>query len=356
MIDKKALSAGLKKGKVEREAGEINYLRVKDGFAGIERGSVVLEPGRPVHGFPHIKRIFTLEKGLQRNMGGCRLFAEEKIDGFNVRVAFHQGRIYAFSRGGFLDMFVTEKAREMGLEVFFGAHPEKVLCGEMIGNTPYTEPAGGFDVRLFVFDIDRGDGTYIPCEERYSLLRDYSILGVPQLGRYSSDDYTALRKLILALNKGRKEGMVLKSEDRSKAVKYVTPWSDIDDISKDVGIYFDMPIGFYYQRVLRSAFFISDFGLNRKEYEAKLGRAFFEGLEEAIKKAKGGGELDQEYEISIKDLRIWDDIRRHMSRDVRIEELYRRESDGRTTIRFRKVYKRTNRLLSSYGAGKGVED
>ncbi len=355
-MDRKTIAAGLKKGKVERVAGEIGYLRVRDGFAGIERGTVVLEPGRPVYGFPHIKRVFTLEKGLQRNMGDCSLFAEEKIDGFNVRVASHNGRIYAFSRGGFLDLFVTEKAREMGLEGFFRERPEQVLCGEMIGSTPYTEPSEGFDVRLFIFDIDRGDGAYLPCEERYEALRKHSIQGVPVIGKFRSDDYAGLRKTILSLNKGKKEGMVLKSEDRAKAVKYVTPWSDIDDISKDVGILFDMPIGFYYQRVLRSAFFISDFGLDRKEYSAKLGSAFYEGLIGSLKKASETGSIDQEFEISIRDPKVWDDIRRHMSREVRIEELYRRDEDGRTRIRFRKIYKRTSRLLSSYAGGKGVMD
>ncbi len=346
----------MKKGKVERVAGEVGYLRVRDGFAGIGRGTVILEPGRPVYGFPHIKRIFTLEAGLKRNMAGCEFYAEEKIDGFNVRIVSHGGKIYAFSRGGFLDLFVTEKAREMGLEGFFRERPEHALCGEMIGNTPYTEPAGDFDVRLFVFDIDRGDGTYLPCQERYDLLRKHGISGVPVLGRFSGSDIARLKKTILALNKGRKEGMVLKSEDRTKSVKYVTPWSDIDDISKDVGIFFDMPIGFYYQRVLRSAFFISDFGLDREEYSKMLGKAFYDGLIASARKAASGTDIDAEFEIRIRDLRIWDDVRHHMSRDVRIEELSRKEEDGRTRIRFRKIYKRTNRLLASYAAGKGVED
>ena len=177
MIDKKKIAAALKKGKVERQSGEIKYLRVRDGFAGVERGTAILEPGRPVYGFPHIRRVFTLEAGLKRNLGDCMLFAEEKIDGFNVRVLSHGGRIFAFSRGGFLDMFVTEKARGMGFERFFADFPDSVLCGEMIGNTPYTQPAEGFDVRLYVFDIDRGDGTYIPCQERYDLLRRYGIEG-----------------------------------------------------------------------------------------------------------------------------------------------------------------------------------
>ena len=173
---------------------------------------------------------------------------------------------------------------------------------------------------------------------------------------FRSDDFATLRKAALALNKGRKEGMVLKSEDRAKAVKYVTPWSDIDDIAKDVGILFDMPIGFYYQRVFRSAFFMSDFGLDRTEYSARLGKAFYEGLCASIEKAKRGQDIEEEFRITVRDPRVWDDVRRHMSRDVKIEELYRREEGLGTTISFRKIYKRTSKLLKAYAGGKGVED
>lgn len=350
-----AISEGLKKGKAEKLKEEIEYIRVREGFQGIGRGTVIVGK-RVIFAYPHIKRIFTLENGIKRNIGGCDLFAEEKIDGFNVRIACIEGRIFAFSRGGFLDAFVTEKARGMGFEGFFEDYPGHVLCGEMIGNTPHTPPADDFDVKLFIFDIDEGDGAYLPCKEKYRIIREYGLRGVPMLGRFRSDDYPGLKKLILGLNKSRREGMVLKSEDRSQVVKYVTPWSDIEDIERNSRLLFDMPIGFYHQRVLRSAFFMSDFGLGRDEHAQKLGRAFYGGLVKAIEGARDGREVDEEFEISIKDPAVWDDIRRHMSREVRVEELWRKSEGKEIRIRFRKVYKRTTKLLSSYAAGRGVED
>lgn len=346
---------GIKRGKAARESGELEYIRFREGFRDVERGTVIVGD-RVIWGFPHIKRIFTLEAGLKRNMPEGPLYAEEKIDGFNVRVAFIGKKAYAFSRGGFLDLFVTEKAREMGLEGFFHDHPDHVLCGEMIGNTPYTEPAEDFDVRLYVFDIDQGDGAYLPCEEKYRLMRRHGIRGAPVLGKFDSSDAKGLSKLALSLNRGRKEGMVLKSADREAAVKYVTPYSDIEDIRKESGLLFDMPIGFYYQRVLRSSFFISDFALDRDAHAAMLGKAFYEGLIRSIKKAKKGEEIASEFEISIRDPAIWDDIRKHMSREVKVQELWRREEDGRIRIRFRKVYRRTSKTLISYANGKGMTD
>ena len=187
-------------------------------------------------------------------------------------------------------------------------------------------------------------------------LRKYGIDGVPALGRFQSDDFKGLRKVILSLNKSRKEGMVLKTADRSGAVKYVTPWSDIEDIAGNSGLLFDMPIGFYHQRVLRSAFFIEDFGLDRETHAKMLGKAFYEGLCKAIEKAKAGGEIEDEFEMLIKDQRIWDDIHRHMSKDVKVELVWKKAEKGKTRIRFRKIYKKTTRNLAAFARGKGVTD
>jgi putative ATP-dependent DNA ligase len=355
MVEGKIIAEGMKRGKVERIKGDIEYVRFREGFRGIERGTVIAS-GRVIWGFPHIRRIFTLQKGMARNMRAGQVFAEEKIDGFNVRIAFLDGEIFAFSRGGFLDLFVTEKARGMGLEPFFKEHPEHVLCGEMIGNTPHTKPESAYDVKLYVFDIDEGDGEYLPCEERYWILKRFGIQGVPVLGQFNSDDSPGLKKLAIAINKGKKEGMVLKSADRSQAVKYVTAWSDIEDIERTSGLLFDMPIGFYYPRVLRSAFFMNDFGLGRDEYAKKLGRAFYDGLVDAIRRASEGKGIEEEFEIYFKDQRIWDDIRKHMGKDVKIEEVWRKREAGRTRLRFRKTYRKTSKMLISLAAGKGVTD
>jgi putative ATP-dependent DNA ligase len=347
----------LKAGKAERLSGEIEYIRFRDGHGGVERGTAIAGR-RAVRSYPHIKRIFTLENGLRRNMKDAELYAEEKIDGFNVRIASVGGKVFAFSRGGFLDAFVTEKAREgAGIAAFFRDNPDAVLCCEMLGNTPYTAPTGDFDVALFVFDIDRGNGTHLPCTKRYALVKKYGLRTVPVLGKFRSDDYAGLRKAVLAMNKGRKEGLVLKGAESGCAVKYVTPWSDIEDISNASGMLFDMPIGFFHQRVLRSAFFIRDFGLDRDDYARKLGRAFYDGLEAALKQVQEGGEVCEEFEIAVKNPGIWDDIRRHMSREVKLEELWKRQdTDGRTRIRFRKAYRRTTKTLASYSHGKGVAD
>lgn len=352
-MEAKLLKEALEKGKLEKISDEVEYLRFSVKFKGVERGTVITTD-RIIPAYPHIKRIFTLENGIRNNIKSHVVYAEEKIDGYNVRILSMNGKIYAFSRGGFLDAFVTEKVREMRLDGFFKEYPGHIICGEMIGNTPHTEPTKRFDVILYVFDID--DGKFIGCEERHRIVKKYNMTGVPVLGKFKTDDYAGLKKIALLLNKGCKEGMVIKSEDRKEAVKYVTAYSDIEDIAQASDRFFDMPIGFYHQRVLRSAMFINDFGLDRKKYAEKLGMAFYGGLEDSLNKTKQKKDVTEEFEILIKDEKVWADILKHSSKDARIEEIFRKEEGERVRIRFKRIYKNTKKILSSYANGKAIED
>ncbi len=351
----KIIREGLRTGKVEKLSGEIDYYRFATPFRKVERGTVV-SGKRIIWGFPHIKRIFTIETGIQKNIKDSIVYAEEKIDGFNCRLAKIGNNIYGFSRGGFLDSFITEKAREMKLEKFFKKHPDYVLCGEMVGNTPFTEPEKDFDVRFFVFDIDRGDGSYLPPDEKYNALKHFKIQGVPMLGKFHSDDYVGMKKVARALNRGRKEGMIIKSYDRRHLVKYVTPFADIDDILQTSERFLDMSMGFYYQRILRSSFFIRDFGLGQEKYSAALGNAFYKGLIKAIDKAGSGKQIDREFEILVKNSEIWEEISSHQSKNIGFELLWKKKEKGKTRIRFRKIYWKTTRELASLARGKGVTD
>jgi putative ATP-dependent DNA ligase len=312
-------------------------------------------------GFEHIPRIFTLAKGLERNIGSGNdgeVYIEEKIDGFNLRIAKVEGKIFAFSRGGFIDAFATEKARgdELGFERFFSDYPDYILCGEMIGNTPYTTPTKKFDVKLFVFDIDAGNGEYIPCAERYAILKRYGIESVPQLGKFKVNDVKRIGALALVLNKANKEGMVIKSADRKKTVKFVTPNADIEDIAKCAKVMFDMPLGFYVQRVFRSGIFIKDFGLNQKEYAKALGEAFYSGLHEGIEAVGDGRGAEEVFEIFIKDPKTWETIRHHMSKEVKLAVIFRRQEDGGERIGFRKIYQKTTKKIHDAITGKGEVD
>ncbi len=349
------IEAAKKKGRLVEQHEELDYWRFKEDFHDVLRGTVLIG-NRTILGFPKIKRIFTLEKGLAKNMPSEEIFIEEKIDGFNLRVVSEGGKIFAFSRGGFLDAFSTEKVRDMRFESFFKKYPKYVLCGEMIGNTPYTFPAKGYDVKLLVFDILDEESKLLPVEEKYALLKKFDIFSVPFLGKFKTSDTKKLKQIALSINKDKKEGMVIKSIDRKYAVKYVVPTSDIEDIAHASHALFDMPAGFFHQRVLRSAIFIRDLDLDKDKYALELGKAFYGKLISQLDGAESGEGVFDEYEISIKDATIWDKILKHMGKEVKIEIIFKREENDSIRIRFKKKYKDTGKRLHEFLNGKGVTD
>lgn len=355
-IEKTKVKDAIDKGKAEAMKEEINYIKFRSTYKGIERGTVIAPGRKIIWGFPHIKRIFTLEKGIKKNIKENVVFIEEKIDGSNIRIAKIKGSIYAFSRGGFLDYFATEKSRGLGLEKFFEEHPKYVLCGEMIGNTPYTKPTKKFDVKLLVFDIDDGHGNYLPCEMKYELLKKYNINSVPVLGKFSTDDFREIGKLVGQINRARKEGIVIKSEGRLDVVKYVNTNADIDDIKNCAHLYFDMPSGFFNQRVLRSSFFIRDYNLDREKYAKELGSAYINGLIKALDIVSSGRDIEEEFEILVNDANIWEKIRKHTGKEVKLTIIWKRKEGTKTRIRFTKTYLETTRKLRSYLNGKGITD
>lgn len=350
------IESAKKKGRLVEHKEELYYWRFKEDFHDVLRGTVLIG-NRVIPGFPKIKRIFTLEKGLAKNMPSDEIFVEEKIDGFNLRVASAGGKIFAFSRGGFLDAFSTEKVRGMKLESFFRKYPNYVLCGEMIGNTPYTRPAKGYDVKLLVFDIMDENSDLVPVEDRYNIIKKFSLPSVPVFGRYKTKDLKKLREIALSINKDHKEGMVMKSVDRKHVVKYVVPNSDIEDISHASHALFDMPTGFFHQRVLRSAIFIRDMRLDKKKYAEALGTAFYDSLISQLDSAEDGEGVFDEFEITIRDTTIWDKILKHMGKEVKVEIVFRVENnDGSVRIRFKKKYKDTSKRFHEILNGKAVED
>ncbi|VVB98097.1 RNA ligase [uncultured archaeon] len=356
MAGAEEMRAALAKGAAERgKFGALEYVRFRSPYREIERGSVAIKGGF-YPGFPHIKRIFTLENGLEKNISSERVFAEEKIDGYNLRCVSIGNEIYALSRGGIIDAFSTEKLRGIVPRAIFQGNV--MLCGEMIGNTPYTRPTNEFDVKYYVFDIyDLEEGEYLPPEERYALLKRHGLEPAPSFGKFhKKGDLKKLRALALNVNKSGKEGIVFKSEDRTEVVKYVNPNADIEDVGSTIKAIFDMPTGQYNQRILRSAIFIREYGLGKEEYGCKLGKSIYENFAKGLDMLEREGSIYDEFEILVKDTAVWDELRRHMSHEIRLETVFEREEKEGTRIKFRKIYVKSTRKLREFLNGKGITD
>ncbi|MEM4360169.1 MAG: RNA ligase [Candidatus Bilamarchaeaceae archaeon] len=354
-IKKEEVEKAIARGRAEKCNEEIEYIRFAKPHKGIERGTVITR-GAIIWGYPHIKRVFRLETGITRNIRSNIFYVEEKIDGYNLRIASISGKPFAFTRGGYLDPFATEKVREMPtICAFFETYPDYVLCAEMIGNTPYTPPTEKFDIALFVFDVDNGNG-YLPPLQKYSILKKFGLKPASLLGRFDKSQIAIVKKIAENLNKGKREGIVIKSADRTDVVKFVTPFADVEDIEKCAYTFFDMPGGFFYQRILRSAYFINEFKLEQRKHAELLGNAFYSGLSRAIKDVSEGRDVEEEFEIVVSDESIFDRIRAHIGKEVEVKVIFKRKERNRVRIRFSKVYKKTTKMLRMLYEGKGVID
>ena len=352
MID---LKAGIEKGKIQKESDEIEYFYLHEHYQHYERGTVFIGD-RTIFGYPHIRRIFVIKEGIKRNIKSKFVYLEEKIDGFNLRIANIDSKVYAFSRGGHLDYFSTEKTRHnREILSFLSDNPEYVLCAEMVGNTPHTKPTKKFDTKLFVFDIMREDGSLLPCEEKYELLDNYKINQVPRLGKVASSDIKKISSIVILVHKQNAEGIVIRGT-LGETVKHVNANSDIADISECSLRYFDMPSGFFHQRIMRAAFFANEFGLNKVELSKKLGNAFLNSLTPSIKKAKNAKSSFEEFEILISSLSLWQKIKRQMGNEILVEEIWRKNEGKNIRLRFKKIYRKTSSLLHSFSSGKAIED
>ncbi|MEM4195136.1 MAG: RNA ligase [Candidatus Anstonellales archaeon] len=339
--------------KVAKEQG---YFRLKDDYGEYPAGTVFIN-NRIIYGYPHIKRIFTLENGIKKNIGEDEFFVEEKIDGYNVRVAYVDGKVVAFTRSGKVEPFASEKLA--GLKNFFEENPELVVCGEMLGNTPFTPPTDEFDFKFYVFDF-MNKKTILPLHEKQKIIKKYKFLSVPFLGKFrkSEEPWKKLREIATFLNKGKREGMIMKGISCKSAVKYVTPNSDIEDIMQNARFIFDMPVGFFNQRVFRSSLFLEEFGMSVEEYEKKLGEAFYSSLLDGIKQFKKEGAVKEEFRIFVNNEETWNAIYSMLkrSREIEVADVYKWRHGGRIGVRFSKIYRKTTQKFKKFLSGHAIED
>ena len=267
------------------------YLRFSDDFKDIPRGTAIFQD-TVIWGYPHIGRIFMLEKGLKEQFKNP-FWVEEKVDGYNVRVFKVGDRVIALSRGGYICPFTTDRLPDFIDLKFFEDNPDLILCAEVAGpENPYIEESPPFveeDVRFFVFDIMRkNEQGFLSQEEKLKLIENYSLPSVEVFGKFQREDVGELKELLLRLNEEGREGVVFKEEsEENRRAKYITSYANLSDIKVTTKNMLQLPPEYYTNRVLRLVLFMEEEGIERTEhlYE-ELGRAFIDGLFEAIEQFK----------------------------------------------------------------------
>ncbi|MCR4392932.1 MAG: RNA ligase [Dehalococcoidales bacterium] len=344
----------------ERQYQGIRYRRLSDDCGKMERGTVWLldDEGRQVlreiPAFPHISRIYRLDRGIQRVFGSERFFAEEKLDGYNLRIVLFRGQLLAFTKGGFLCPFSTDWAEiwadKQGIKHYLIDNPDHIICGEVVGDNPYNhqrDPVFPKGAHLFVFDIRTPDGNFLPPEQRYRLAERYSLNLVPVYGEYTLDKMEQLRQLLTDLHQRGREGVVLKSAAGNRVIKFVTPAKDLEDIRDGLIIGFDLPPNFFRNRLLRIGLFVHEFGLDKATMALEIGRACLEGF----RQLERFHESCEEYLVYVRDLGIWGKTRELIEEQTRVitDEIVPDRIDGYQVfrIKFRRRYRKSTHRFHS---------
>lgn len=276
--------------------------------AGVERGTVVF--GEEVlRGYPKIKRALLLRAALV-SWGAEQVAVEEKLNGYNVRVALVAGEPVAVTRGGHVCPYTTARLAEQdAIGSFLKEHPEYMLCGEAVGTSnPYVvheyAEAGAFG--FFIFDIrHRESNRPLTISEKHKLLEEYGLHGVPLLGVYRREEAAEqVLELVRKLEKEGREGVVLKDPEMvEEPLKYTPSATNLSDLRHAFAYPYDYGRDFLFSRIMREAYVAVERKLSAKELEraaSELGRSILLPMVESIRRVERGEVLGECYELEFR--------------------------------------------------------
>ncbi len=357
------LERALETRRVFEESYEgVDFLRLDKDLHGVHRGTVVTPDG-VLFSFPRIRRIMHLQKGITRNFKGP-FYVEEKVDGYNVRVASIGSKVLAFSRGGFVCPFATDRVGEfIDTGRFFRDHPGLVLCCEAAGpGSPYNSewpPYVEEDIRFFVFDMmEKDTGRFLPDDEKYRLIEDYGLPGVRSFGLFRSDDFSRIKDIIMELDRAGLEGIVMKPVgEKLKAVKYVTPGALLRDLKLTAPLTADIPHGFYIKRIVLLAFALRELGISGGGTETRLHRSLIEPLIEAQNEVSEGGKIKETSRIRMRKESNVKRLIEHLRRvRLEVEVVSMKKKGGYIEVEFNRVYNRSTSMVSCGLRGRALVD
>ncbi|SEO24016.1 putative ATP-dependent DNA ligase [Halogranum amylolyticum] len=335
------------------------YRHLPDTRHSIERGTVLIE-GTAVRGFPKIMRTLVLDPGVRRFFD-APFVAEEKLNGYNVRVARIDDDLLAFTRSGYICPFTTRTVPErVELDPFFDAHPELMLCGEMIGpESPYTDhdypTVDSLEFR--VFDVrHRESGDPLLVDRRRRLCEAYDLPQATSFGVFDPETAAAeLRTIVDELDAGDREGVVMKSLDGRHQLKYTTAAANQGSLAYAFAVPFDYGPDFLFPRIMREAFQSVEFGESEAETRERahaLGEAILLPAVDAIREVQRDGETGEEHTVRGPPEAI-DALFDHLDR-MNLRTTVRRDEtvDGERVVTFLKHSAATTDSVKSYLDGQ----
>jgi len=358
-LTKKRFDDAVKKSDIRKLGFEgMSYWAFRERVGKLGEGSVAFGDGTVIRGFGKIRRALVLEAALKKNFRGG-FVVEEKLDGYNVRAVRVGGKVFAITRGGLICPFSTKFLREKVQVGKFLEENNLVLCGELVGDmSPYVKhfypEAPKLD--LFVFDIQaKGSGRSLKVDERGRLCEKYSLRQAPRLGEFDRLDMKRLWSILGKLERDGREGVVIKSRDSRKAMKYTVSNANQGEVGLAFRYPFDHGIEFWFRRLVREAFQSCEMGEDRKELEErgrKLGIAILGSMRGSIEKVRGGEELTEDVVIE-EDPKVLKQFLGHLKKlGVRFEH----EWVGATEVKIKRIHRRSQDKIKNYLGGSFASD
>ncbi|MFB6154711.1 MAG: RNA ligase [Haloferacaceae archaeon] len=338
------------------------FRALPDARHGLERGTVLVDD-TVVRGYPSVPRTLVLDPGVPEFFDGP-VAVTEKLDGFNVRVVALD-EPYAFTRGGYICPFTTDRARALlDLDAFFADHPGKMLCAEFVGpETPYTDHDYP-DVEshdLFVFDVrDRVTGEPMPVEPRRELADEYGFRQPRSFGVHEPEEAVErVAEVIEDLHAAGREGVVMRSLDGRDQLKYTTSAQHRSDLRYAFSLPFDYGRDFMFPRLVREGFQAVEFGDGEEELRERaraLGESILLPMVESIRAVRDGEAVGERHTVR-GDPEVVDRLFEHFA-DVNVVvdvEADRREGDERV-VTFLKRAEATTDQIRAYLDGTTIDE
>jgi len=329
----------------------------------VEKGTVLIDD-TVVRGFPKIPRCLVLDAGIPQQFDES-IAVEEKLNGYNVRVARIEGDVLGFTRSGIVCPFTTHKVRSLlPVDRFFDHHPDRMLCGEMIGpENPYTvEECYDVDSIAFrAFDIrDHVSGEPLPVLDRREICEEFDIPQTELFGTYEpAEAVESTPEIVRELDAERREGIVMQTLSGSQQLKYTTSAANQGDLAFAFTFPFDYGREFSFRRLIREGFQSVEFeesASRRRERAHGLGESLLLPMTESIEQIESGERIGEQHTVRAEP-RVVDALLEHFrDQGLTISIETDRRIEGKRLLTFAKRIQRTNDKTEAYLNGTIVKE
>jgi putative ATP-dependent DNA ligase len=334
----------------------IPALQFKKDVGKVESGTVIYfkEKIEVIRGFPKTRRTLMLSPTIENHFEN-RVVVEEKMNGYNVRIASIGDEIIALTRGGYICPYTTKKAVEiMDLSNFFNDNHDLVICGEMVGtDNPYVShhylEIGSLGFR--VFDLRKKTSNEpLPLKEKYKLLQKYNLPSVRVLGTFNVKDAAEyIKKIVKKIGEENREGIVMKDPQMEIGpLKYTSSQAHDDEIKYAFTYPFDFGRDFFFSRVIREGFQAFEMDESEEEVQERakrLGESILYPMLATIKNVSSGNIAGEDMVIDVENREEAEKFLRHLH-DLGVYAILIEFKDNKAVIR--RIYQSTTDKINNF--------